>query len=103
MKKTDQMFMKSFITTYPTFTTTELLLKKCLERYNVPKTYIAEEKMQIQLRVCIVFKYWIENKIKDFDDVVIAQFNDFVETLKCDGHMDAAKMLKTTIDKSVFF
>ena len=96
--------MKSFITTYPSFTTSDMLLSKCLERYNVPKVpYTPEEKMQIQLRVCIVFKYWIENKIKDFDDNVISQLIEFIDQLKCDGHLDAAKMLKTTLDKSVRF
>ena len=97
------MYMKSFTTTYLSFTTSENLLNKIMERYHVPSTISQEEKIQIQLRVCIVIKYWIDTKMKDFEDDLILKLVDFIDfQLKNDGHIDAAKMLRSTLDKSVF-
>lgn len=73
--------MKMFITMYESFTNPYILLEKLQQRYqntichinikififyfyfrhNVPKTVDPSRVPALQLRVCVVLKYWIDN------------------------------------------
>ena len=58
--------------TYQAFTNPWNLFTKLKERYSVPSDI--PEITQIQLRVCIVLKYWMETRIFDFDEQVYFPF-----------------------------
>jgi hypothetical protein len=83
--------MQTFITTYQSFTTPYKLLEKLkqryfyhivfflISRYNAPEKIDKDPKVirQIQLRVSIVLKYWVENQFKELDDDLITDLSDF--------------------------
>jgi hypothetical protein len=46
-------------------------------RYNVPKGAPVDAK-KTQLRVTVIVKYWVENQFFDFDEVLIARLNDWI-------------------------
>jgi len=96
----DSSFQKSFITTYRSFTTPEKLWSKLLERYRIPDSY-KKDKTQIQLRVAIILKYWIETQIRDFDDMLIRDVRAFIEGEMEKSHPDVAGMLKNTLKQSI--
>lgn len=71
----DSMDVNTFLTTYQTFTTTHLLVKKLLQRYQVPeksfsnaeesKQYLVSVVRPIQLRVVKILKQLIETNYKE--------------------------------------
>jgi hypothetical protein len=71
----DSMDVNTFVTTYQTFTTTPLLVKKLLQRYQVPektftnpeeaKQYMVNVVRPIQLRVVKILKQLIETNYKE--------------------------------------
>ena|SRR3990167_1086237 len=73
-------FMKSFITTYRSFTTPELLLKKIMQRYSVPADS-SEPAIPIQLRCSNVVKHWTETNYHDFEEDTIDQLKSFCKEL----------------------
>lgn len=56
----DLRFTKTFLMTYRSFTTSERVLAKLAQRYNVPPAFAAK-RTPIQLRVVNVLSSWIEN------------------------------------------
>ena len=56
----DVSFLKIFLWTYESFTTSEQLALKLMERYRVPLEVPEYERKLIQMRVCTVFKHWLE-------------------------------------------
>ena len=64
-ERIDPTFLKNFFTTYRSFATPEQLFYKLLERYSVPDEFSAS-KTQVQLRVCVALKYWLDVSIRDF-------------------------------------
>ena len=74
----DMMDLNTFVTTYQTFTATKLLVKKLIERYNVPelphtatdeaaKEHIMQIVRPIQMRVCKILKMVIETHQIDIE------------------------------------
>lgn len=73
----DMMDVNTFITTYQTFTTTKSLIRKLIQRYQVPEmTNVSPEEIKrfnvevmtpIQLRVCKLLKGIIEVHRQDID------------------------------------
>ncbi len=60
----DNRFLKTFVTTYQSFTTPAKLFEKLLQRYNVRRDRVDAGRVKaIQLRVCVVLKYWVENQV----------------------------------------
>ena len=78
----DIHFMKTFITTYRSFTTPIIFLKKLIQRYRVPSHYSSEHQLNIQLRICNILKHWIDTQPNDFDDSLISEFLSFIEEVK---------------------
>ncbi|KAH3767267.1 Ras guanine nucleotide exchange factor [Pelomyxa schiedti] len=56
----DNHFIKTFLTTYLSFTTSEILLHKLRERFDVPGHIPEQQRAQIQWRVCAVLNYWVD-------------------------------------------
>lgn len=93
-------------------------------RYNVPKGAPVDAK-KTQLRVTVIVKYWVENQFFDFDEVLIARLNDwinntlpkvfyfqnprmvpfflFVLSFWQDGFADVSRILRTLLDRQVSF
>lgn len=119
--------MKTFLTTYQSFTTPTKLFEKLIQRYpffffcsisyfffsfnykleftfNYPmkeKDKDKEKSKQIQLRVAIVFKHWIESQFKDFDDSLIQKMFDFFENDLKTAHEELATILKKELQRLV--
>eukprot|EP00026_Physarum_polycephalum_P001130 Phypoly_transcript_01131.p1 GENE.Phypoly_transcript_01131~~Phypoly_transcript_01131.p1 ORF type:complete len:1170 (+),score=184.24 Phypoly_transcript_01131:39-3548(+) len=98
----DIKFVSTFIATYQSFTTPWKVLEKLMQRYTA-KGKIDEKRVPpIQLRVCVVLKYWIENQCADFDSTLIKALNTFFsETLPKDGHNELAKQLSKQLATKV--
>lgn len=100
----DNTFLKTFITTYRSFTTPWVLLSKLIERFNVPKDKEPDEKnvMAIQLRVAVVIKHWVVTQFYDFDEDLVTRLLHFAGTsLPEAGHSDMGKLLTQLITAKV--
>ncbi|KAN0023643.1 hypothetical protein ACTFIV_008030 [Dictyostelium citrinum] len=76
----DLTFMKTFLMTYSSYTTTATLLKKLFERFQVPNHIDERERLSAQLRVANVIKYWVEHHYEDFCHESTKLMVDFVDT-----------------------
>ena len=76
--------MKTFITTFRSFTTPQILLKKLIERFHVPSEF-EEDAVTIHLRICNVLKNWIENSYDDFNDTLINDVETFLKEVEDTG------------------
>mmetsp|Transcript_6017 Transcript_6017/g.9086 ORF Transcript_6017/g.9086 Transcript_6017/m.9086 type:complete len:537 (-) Transcript_6017:66-1676(-) len=95
----DMNRMKTFITTYRSFTTPEILLLKIIQRYHVPEN-AGVEALPIQLRCCNSLKYLIETQYEDFSAEFISQLDDFlVELQSAPAYKKFATIIKTTLKK----
>ena len=104
-------FLKTFITTYQSFTTTDLFFQKLVERYNVPHekhTDIPEEQWKqnivipIQVRVYNVIKLWLDTRFPDFDYMLMKKLNHFMDSkLRKDGHSNFANTLASIIKRKI--
>ena len=63
--------MNTFIATYRSFTTPEILLQKLVERYEVPPEISSQSKKVVQSKVCVVMKRWIETFTDDEEKTLI--------------------------------
>ena len=71
-----------------------------MERYHVPPQ-CAEDRLAIQMRVCIALKYWLNVNIRDFGHGLLERVRYFLEdTLKRDGYGDMAERLANTLQQS---
>jgi len=101
-------FVKTFLLTYPSFTTSVTLLNKLMERYHVPlkkfKNFEEFDKMRlfIQIRVCSVLEKWTKNfnheliNKKDGDEIR-QQLLNFVEAIIAEDQWKLAKTIRKTI------
>lgn len=105
----DLTFLKTFISTFESFTTKQKLIKKLIERYGhscriarkhsiaycrfrVPDTVPPQKKTLIQMRVCTVLKHWIEPNIDDLGDVLDA-ISNFIETEMTSKELQVIKLI----------
>lgn len=59
-KRFDLNFTEAFFLTYKSFTTTEFLIRKLKERFDVPDRIDPDLKEKIQIRTLLVIKRWVE-------------------------------------------
>jgi len=101
-------FVKTFLLTYPSFTTSVILLQKLIERYHVPlkkfKNFAEFDKMRlfIQIRVCSVLEKWTKNFNHDIIDKkdgeeIKQQLLNFVEGILAEDQWKIAKTIRKTI------
>jgi len=103
----DVSFMRTFLYTYQSFTSPEMLLKKLIQRYHVPLPKgVQEDKFKTELqqpirtRVCNVMKYWIDKCSWDFNEKMISNLNSFINgPLSRDGNLSLVKQLRNSINK----
>jgi RasGEF domain/RasGEF N-terminal motif len=101
----DLALQKAFLTTYQSFCKPSMLLTKLIERYHVPRSQESRRRNMtmaewnqkvvkpIQLRVYNILKLWLDARFGDFDHILLARLNLFVEVLKRDGNEKLAKQL----------
>eukprot|EP01113_Clastostelium_recurvatum_P022051 TRINITY_DN2622_c0_g1_i4.p1 TRINITY_DN2622_c0_g1~~TRINITY_DN2622_c0_g1_i4.p1 ORF type:complete len:1359 (+),score=409.19 TRINITY_DN2622_c0_g1_i4:97-4173(+) len=106
----DIKLQKTFITTYRSFTTPEVLFRRLLQRYNivVPKLppaisateYHKKSVLPIQLRAINVMRQWVDSSFFDLSPDLIAQVMYFAdEVLPEDGHVILGRQLRVVVDK----
>eukprot|EP01097_Dermamoeba_algensis_P006799 TRINITY_DN4237_c0_g1_i1.p1 TRINITY_DN4237_c0_g1~~TRINITY_DN4237_c0_g1_i1.p1 ORF type:complete len:396 (-),score=88.60 TRINITY_DN4237_c0_g1_i1:844-2031(-) len=92
-------FRRVFFMTYQSFTTTEKLLLKLIQRYS-SRLQDKEIAHNIQIRVALTIKYWLENHGNDLNDKMIATINSFIDNkLTRDGHSNVVKQLRNVLRK----
>lgn len=101
-------FVKTFLLTYPSFTTSVILLQKLIERYHVPlkkfKDFSEFDKMRlfIQIRVCSVIEKWTKNFNHDIVDKkdgeeIKQKLLNFVEGILAEDQWKLAKTIRKSI------
>ena len=75
----DRDFMNTFLVTYMSFMTPRQLLRRLVERFDVPATYSAELAQTIRVRVILFVKNWISRASSDVDEV-LSELQTFVGT-----------------------
>eukprot|EP01132_Coremiostelium_polycephalum_P008012 gene8012-9857_t len=104
-KANDINFLKAVLYTHQSFTTSDNLLKKLIQRYSVPSAannndpkYKQEFVEPIRQRVCSAIKYWIDKCPWDFRsgpnaDKLVASLNNFIDgALTRDGNTSIKKL-----------
>ena len=95
---------KTFITTYRSFTTPGILLKKILQRYRVPKNISASDTQTIRARACNLLKLWIENEYQDFTEDLNPLLNEMFNELDTNElTAKISKNLRTFLEKVFSF
>ena len=93
--------MKTFITTYRSFTTPEKLLSKTVQLYHVPEDIEEKKKLSIQLRCSNLLKQWVDTSFADFDEDILLKLNEFLEELSKNPNYSkfSTKIQKTIREK----
>ena len=89
--------VKTFLTTYRSFTTPEVLLKKLVDRYHVPPDRSQADAKTIKLRCLNCLKQLILTQSENFSDSFIQQLRKLEEI-----DSSFASVVSTTLQK-VFF
>lgn len=111
----DLKYVKTFLVTYRSFTTPEVLLMKMLERFDVPDIppeHLAstisdnewqQQILQIKLRVGNILKQWVHEFIYDFNQTMLRTLNMFIEDklLKHPNLSSLGLTLKKNLDKKL--
>lgn len=97
----DSTYMKTVIYTYRSFTTPEVLFNKLFRRFQVPPEISEKDANAIQLRVCVVLKYWLQNQFHDFDDYLVDQVKRFIKILQTPDHDKMAVVIETILKEKV--
>ena len=95
-------FLQTFVITYQSFTNPWVVVDKLLQRYECPAEsgLAAADVAKVKLRVCVVFKYWIEHQFFDFDEAIIARLEHFVsKTLTAEGQTAMATALQSVLER----
>lgn len=102
--------MNTFIATYRSFTTPEILLQKLVERYEVPPEISSQSKKVVQSKVCVVMKRWIETFTDDEEKALIEKIQQWVSKVQTSdapkvisGVIGSISKLKTTTDQQYYF
>jgi hypothetical protein len=108
----DIVLQKTFIVTYRSFTTPEMLFRKLLQRYamkvpHLPPSVSREEYhklfvLPVQLRIINVVKQWMESSFFDFSDALISKLRRFInDVLIADNHTGFSRQLNNLLLKQL--
>ena len=105
--RTDQTFLTTFMLTYPIFTTSEMVFKKFLQRFQVPKPvdldhkeFVNTRQLPIRLRVVSAMKHWIEHCGASFDRDLLNSIQMFITNcVDQEGLPQVGSILRTSVKK----
>ncbi|PRP79654.1 hypothetical protein PROFUN_10554 [Planoprotostelium fungivorum] len=101
----DESFMKIFLSTYESFTTSTQLLHKLSQRFQGPEKLTNQNSSKrlrtIQHRVSIVLKYWLENRFNDFGEQQLQFTIQFIHQHVIPEYGAWGKALEDLIEKRV--
>ncbi|KAJ6247216.1 guanine nucleotide exchange factor [Anaeramoeba flamelloides] len=102
----DSEFIRVFLTTHRSFMTSEYLLLKLFQRYQVPEKREGIEKMEwdkrkklIQLRVFSVLRTWLLEYFGQFTETMIRMIENFSVQIMMQSHPSHPKQLQKIIQK----
>ena len=91
-----QKYVKTFLMTYRSFTSAEVLLDKLKQRYWVARLNMDNAIMQqIIMRVCVVLETWLKAHPQDFNTTLTLAVDDLIEQDLCCGDGEKATMRAT--------
>jgi hypothetical protein len=77
----DKQFSETFLLTYRSFTTADLVLQKLIQRYRAPPGKVPADKVDtVRVRVLVFMTNWLDRDYQELDERVIEQLNIWVET-----------------------
>ena len=94
-QRTEMSLVQTFLTTYQSFATPELLFSKLLERFTVPDRIPDAEATLIQMKVGNVLRKWIESCIGDFSPDLMSRLNIFIKDLGYNENKTLASLSRT--------
>ena len=94
----DLQIRSTFLATYLSYCSPETLLNKLIERYEVPDSVEDSEARQIQLRIVLIFKAWMEAHPDHFSDGLVEKLREFIANI---SNEKLAKNLRTAVSKMV--
>lgn len=97
-EKHDMDFRKTFFMTYHSFTTSDRLLSKLIQRYHVPADQTPEQTTRDRVPVVTVIKFWIDHYPGDFTEKLSSALNNFIESTIARDVTDWAKQLRAKMD-----
>jgi len=103
------MFNDSFLTSYPVFTKSSILLNKLIDRYDVPSSYVPQDNTKVdvyknivQSRVTVMLKRLLLNRFEECNESVIERAKQFIASKSVDeGENGTLKSLLNQIDRKV--
>ncbi|KAL7713954.1 Ras guanine nucleotide exchange factor [Entamoeba marina] len=84
-----------FVHSFGTFTSASVVLRKLIERYQVPEHTNPLKSLKIKARVSALLKLLIQNAYDEFDETSLQFFTNFVDTQMVQENPTYAKMLQT--------
>jgi len=105
--RSDQNFMTTFLLTYPMFSSSEMIFKKFMQRFQVPKPvdldqteFVNTRQLPIRLRVVSAMKHWVEHCGSTFDEDLLNSIQMFISNcVDQEGLPQVAAILRTAIKK----
>lgn len=77
----DLSFSKAFMTTYQSFTTPEVVLKKLVQRFNVPEDKVGDVNRVVKLRTFNALKQWLDmSDYRLLSPELLSSVEEFVNT-----------------------
>ncbi|EGG14350.1 Ras guanine nucleotide exchange factor [Cavenderia fasciculata] len=102
----DRESMNILLMTYQSFTTSDGLLDKLIERYTVPEGEEKQKKV-IQLHVIVFVKNWLEQQSPQaasgggLEERFLERINSFIDRLNADGYSNMVPNLKKLYDSAI--
>ncbi|EGC30159.1 hypothetical protein DICPUDRAFT_41848, partial [Dictyostelium purpureum] len=103
----DLEYTKTFLLTYQSFTTPEMLLQKLIQRYHVPQKpgqsveAWRQRSTHIQLRVVNVLKTWIKDYFSDFSEKLVQAIKTLLESMRHSGNTPYAKVISDALNSGL--
>eukprot|EP01117_Protostelium_nocturnum_P019440 TRINITY_DN8433_c0_g1_i2.p1 TRINITY_DN8433_c0_g1~~TRINITY_DN8433_c0_g1_i2.p1 ORF type:complete len:371 (+),score=150.68 TRINITY_DN8433_c0_g1_i2:143-1255(+) len=98
-------FQDTFLLTFQSFTTTQILFEKLAQRFNVPPSYEPDVPNRneivkiIHLQVCKILKKWMDEYPSDFDENLKRSVAAFIHIIRREDEPSLATLIQTSLSK----
>lgn len=103
----DRAYNDAFLMTYRTFCTSEELLSRLKDRYNIEpppgmqpgeyKLWVEQKQKLVRIRVVGVLKSWITENLYDDDDAMLDQISAFAVVLPGESSQQLARIIERRV------